>query len=522
MDGVPGMAMQPGPSVTTPRPPVVTPKRVLSVGTRATTAVNLNKYSLSGRKAVLKPAHVMPNAELIGDGRYRQKKITYTERSKVHDSDEEDEEDGFQARRKKLTMAHIVQLMRVKTPPLMHRGRMESVVEDPDEAPEFYTLADTEQLRIKKEELALADFPEGKPRKWKDPLFFRLKTWYIRAHRAVDDDDDDEDESIIDQLVADTMYALSHTSVVESLSFAEVPLVSHGHQHENHDAEFDPTMFGRVYCLCYRGLGETPSRVTTLALPFCKLNNGACIVLAEWLKTGAMPCLFTLDLSHNFVGSIGLQAVAIAIRHPSNYIESLNLHGNPLGDDSIDAVVDLLTCKDLQWLDLGFCQLTNGIGRELFAAVGLTSLQYLSLEGMRINSQTSLLLLSAVTQNKTLTELNLKFNAACSQNPYVERLEAMFRRNRLLHEEREKHGRRASHVSMSKFDRRASSSSNSSSADEAQALRNGYHKYTTNEPTNAPWRPDNRVPMLGGGAGIGAKSSTTTNTTSLPVIRSAR
>ena len=85
------------------------------------------------------------------------------------------------------------------------------------------------------------------------------------------------------------------------------------------------------------GAGALPA-VTTLSLGWMHVGGAGASALAAALGRGALPRLKTLGLNNAAIGDAGLVALAPALRRRPA-LEYLTLHGNPLGDEGLAALL---------------------------------------------------------------------------------------------------------------------------------------------------------------------------------------
>ena len=152
------------------------------------------------------------------------------------------------------------------------------------------------------------------------------------------------------------------------------------------------------------------SRVRTLRLCNFYLSDVDAKALAEIFNCHIV-LLEKLDLSHNRIGSVGMEALAQAVV-PNTVLKKLVLSDNDVGDDGAKALAEVLNCKTiLEELDLS----DNGIGNvgvEALAQVigSNTTLKELSLRGNDVGDVGAKALAEVLNCNNILEELDLSLN----------------------------------------------------------------------------------------------------------------
>ena len=362
--------------------------------------------------------------------------------------------------------------------------------------------AEAQQERVAAE---LAAFPTGVYKLHGDVMFPSMNEWYFNASRVA--------PALSEQYVADLIESLRHSEVVSSLSIARLA----------------PFTARSMCALCFVGLNRPCCNITSLSIIQCKLGTAELSFLCQWLLTRSVRSSLALDLSHNSITGVGLACLSFAMRNAS--VSSLSLHGNPLGDDAIAPLTDILMDHALSNLDIGFTGISNEGCQRLFVEVpNASGLRTLGLDGLQLSTSSALHLLRCVLRSPSLTAVSLRYSPSCASKAFRERLGAVFVRNQRRRMELGQPGAcRASESSQDQQDmltqddtldaacstfaglgntltlemstnvprmehpkpplRVASTAERPGSPRFPRngALSRGYHAYTTNEPTRAVW-----------------------------------
>nr|XP_049616941.1 NACHT, LRR and PYD domains-containing protein 3 isoform X29 [Syngnathus scovelli] len=159
------------------------------------------------------------------------------------------------------------------------------------------------------------------------------------------------------------------------------------------------------------GLAKPQCTLQVLTLESCNLSEKSGEALASVLSSSRT--LRKLDLSDNYLGDDGLEALAAGLANPQCTLQVLNLMTGDLRKKSCEALASVLSSsRTLRELDLSDNDLGDD-GLEALAA-GLAkpqcTLQVLKLNSCKLSKKSCEALASVLSSSRTLRELDLSWN----------------------------------------------------------------------------------------------------------------
>mmetsp|Transcript_26434 Transcript_26434/g.55209 ORF Transcript_26434/g.55209 Transcript_26434/m.55209 type:complete len:329 (+) Transcript_26434:526-1512(+) len=165
--------------------------------------------------------------------------------------------------------------------------------------------------------------------------------------------------------------------------------------------------------------GREEARHLSLALWRCskslKVFDASCIELGDalcaYIAVGLSvhPQLTVIHLNGNHISRTGCIALGTLLRWTTTELEVLSLQGNSIDDEGVKVLVRALTNnKSLTTLDLSYDPWASNVGwLSLSTLLSTTNLKHLQLDSNFINDNTAYLFAGALLQNDTLESLVL-------------------------------------------------------------------------------------------------------------------